>query len=163
MKVSYRLKEKDLFKYTLYMLFHYPDNRNFLLGITVVILLFMLIYNPNPYRILDWLLLSSILSLIIIWVRIKSLSKDINITGDLLIEIDENTIKETTAQRENTIKWEGIKCIKKDKHYIYIIINKREALVIPKRAFASQFEQENFLHFTHFYWKNAKKKVEAVA
>ena len=64
--------------------------------------------------------------------------------GRHTVKLEESAVAESTAVGEQRISWAGIDRIEHDPDYIYIYTTPMAAVVIPRRAFASPADAEEF-------------------
>lgn len=73
--------------------------------------------------------------------------------GEHTIEINEAGLIEKTNVNDGFCSWAGVKDVLSNKYYIFIFIDTLMAHIIPKRAFSSEEEAENFYQSALTYWK----------
>jgi hypothetical protein len=66
--------------------------------------------------------------------------------GRHTVKLDETGVVESTVVGEQRTSWAGIDRVEQDPDYIFIYTAPAAALVIPKRAFDSTLDAENFYH-----------------
>ena len=78
------------------------------------------------------------------------------ILGEHTIEISPEGLFEMTSVNESKHYWCGIRNVYSTDSYIFVFINKSVAHIIPKRAFKSNEESQNFLSLLNNYSGQAK-------
>jgi len=72
------------------------------------------------------------------------------------LSIKPEGIHQKTSLAEAMIQWSAICDIDQNKDVIGLFMDKRYALVVPKRTFATPAEAERFFATSHAYWRSAK-------
>lgn len=65
----------------------------------------------------------------------------------------------TTEELNMSVKWSQIRKVKQNRHFIFIFVNKQNNLAVPRRAFPSLSESENFFSHIHDYIGVAKRNT----
>lgn len=161
MEVKFEINRKDYWSFSKVVFLHVPVLRYTLLGFTLLItylMLFPMIKNPKlaiGYFVIDFIfifLLYHLLKLVIILIP----SRRAGVLGKHIISISAEGLRETTSVNDSIHKWSGIIRIKSNKKYIYIYTDNAAAHIIPKRAFPTEAEAEQFLANLKLFWKLAK-------
>ena len=114
---------------------------------------------------LERVLLVSVLSLFWIWGyplyywwaikrnhrRIYSNRENSGVIGSHFLAIEPKGVSEKSAVGESTTNWIGVERIEQDEKYLFIYIGPLQAHIIPKRAFASGQEADEFFELAQSY------------
>ena len=89
-----------------------------------------------------------------LWVLSTSTEKS-GTLGTHTYSLSEQGLHETTNHNDALHKWTGIQSVEKSNSYIMIRINSYLFHIIPRRAFSSDKEYEEYWTKAHGYWKQA--------
>jgi hypothetical protein len=168
MKISYEITREDYWNFTKYGILHIPNLRNqviesiltpsiivFWLGIREGLSTFNILFN-----IIEAIVLFS-LGMLYIKKSHAMKFKDSDKPGILCehtSEITVNGFREQTKFNDSFESWERVRHIESDKNYIYIYTCFSTGNLIPKRAFTSNEDAEQFYNTAVSYWKEHKEQ-----
>lgn len=163
MEISYEIRKYDYWNFIKYSMFHSTSTRN----MNIVIFLIMafifgqrIMKNPSPIlqdnisRFLFDLIVFGLLYYLLLW--ISYMVKSSNHLGSQTVTLSEDGIKESTPLNKGFYKWQGIRNIKSNNLYIFIFITDSMGIIIPKRAFPSVVEADNFLYTAHAFYNKSR-------
>jgi hypothetical protein len=76
--------------------------------------------------------------------------------GEHSLRFDSEGVSGKTAVSEGTIRWTGVLDIVETKKYFFMFVDTAVAFIIPKRAFASPADADQFFSTATSLWKAAK-------
>ena len=165
MEISYELTFYDYWNFNKFSIFHSPKIRNInfvLFLVFTVIIIQRIMKNPsdtlgaNLFSFLFQIIVFALLYYFILWSQALYVSKKSNILGDQTVTISEDGIIENTSFSKSFFKWHGIKYIKFNKLYFFIFLTDSTGIIIPKRAFTSDVESDNFLYTAKAFYNKSK-------
>lgn len=164
MKVTYELTREDFWNFNKFVTMSNPKYRfNYILSLAVPALAIAITLGFMG-RVLILILVATILGgslgayLIYMISKRRVLKLPISKPGTLgehTIEISVEGLAEKTEVNDSFYKWEGVRKIQTDKSYICFFIDTFMAYTIPKRAFSSSNDADNFYNTALGYWKRA--------
>jgi hypothetical protein len=166
MEVNYELTPDDLYAFQLRGLQKSPiarrSRRNMYIGILVALVILTIVpaigsdgfvisrvsigFLVIPFVIvvsLTWLIEKRMTRKAILQI-VKQEKSEKGQLGRHTVKLEETAVVESTAVGEQRISWAGIDRVEHDPDCIYIYTTPMSALVIPKRAFASAADAEEF-------------------
>ncbi len=157
MNVKYDINHKDYVNAMKYTLLNFPKSRKEIIKFIICLLVLNLIgllwvkslFQLPTVMFLVLYFIGSIVSIVHgIYSSLKKGEKAYRDRGGFFcehtIEINENGVRETTSIDERFVKWEVVSSIEQNTDYIFIFISKATFHVIPKRAFNSDIEANEF-------------------
>ena len=93
----------------------------------------------------------------------KRLAKRFNqagVLGQHVVTLSADGVRETSAVSESLTKWEGVHSVEANDTYVLIFLTELLVHVIPKRAFATQADADQFLSEALKHW-NAARRIAA--
>ncbi len=157
MKVKYNINHKDYIKTIKYGTLNVPkarkENIKFLvcfLSLMLIVFLWIrsLFQLPTVIFLSMYFIGSFICILHIIYSSLKKREKAHRDRGGFFcehtIEINEDGVRETTSIDEIFVKWEVVNSIDQNAEYIFIFLSEVTFYFIPKRAFKSNLEADEF-------------------
>lgn len=106
------------------------------------------------FYFIEWFIGWLILFIILIILAVPR--KDKGILTEHKISLSENGITEITAVNRSESSWNGISNVVQTKCFIFIYTSKRASHVIPKRAFPSKEDSDNFFQYALNQWQKAQ-------
>lgn len=163
MEVKTDITRRDLVQFNLYMLPHLRANF-ILVGVIGLGLLMFIVVLDVPDTLDSWLsavivslggAVGSVLvgfALSLVWMLFAASGKA-GVLGKHVYTISDQGFHERTQSIDTFHKWSGIQSLLKSNSYIFFRINSYLFYVIPKRAFSSEGEYEEFWNKANRYWK----------
>jgi hypothetical protein len=164
-KVTVNIRRSDLIKLSAYMLLRVRSNLIFALVIAAGIFV-CLVATVRSTDMRSWLIITTasiaggvagLLASFLIsltWILISSSEKN-GTLGIHVFTLSKRGLHESTRATEGLQKWLGIQSMQKSGSFIYIRINSYLFHLIPRRAFATERDFEEFWQKAHGYWKKA--------
>lgn len=166
MKVKIDINPVDYWNFNKFVMLKEPTaRRNFIITMIInpLIILTSLLFIGSILQIsisvvlIIAIILGAIADLHIIYKKrshiMKTSYNNQGILGEHTIEINEKGVRETTSVNDAFNKWEGIYKVTQNSEYIYIFLNSMLAHLIPKRAFNSIDEANEFYNKSVDFWK----------
>ncbi len=150
-----KLTKEDYVKYLL--------NRNMILLLSPLVILallvatiFSIVKDGFTFSTIIYLLpvLLFILSYVQMYRVITHTLKAQKEIKELKITFTDNEYKDSTDGEVNSLPYDKAYCYKETKKYLYVFVDKNNALIIPKR----EFEDEEITKITNAFSKKMKKK-----
>ena len=167
-KVHVDVTREDYWKFNLYGLIKVKSLRRMFIfnmsAMPVLMFVALMIFRiathiPVAVVILLAIVLGGLVDLLILYITkmriMKMPEKRSGILGEHTIEIDEKGIDETSPAGDVSYLWESISSIEQNKDYIFIFVSNLSGHIIPKRAFASVEDAEEFYRLATEYQKKA--------
>lgn len=171
MRVKFNIDRIDYWNFNKYTMLNIPKiRRNFILNmisVPIIILICLLFFKKSYDMTITVVFILTVIGgiigdlLLIGIVKLQVMKIPYNkdgLMGEHTIEIDEKGVRETTAVNDGFHLWEGIHSIKQDKEYIYIFLDSILAHIIPKKAFNSVNEANEFYNKSVEFWQYRKNR-----
>lgn len=161
MKITFKLRRDDLWNFNKYVISNAPVlKRSFIMGFAatpVLLLVVGIMMHLKPWLVAIETVAGGLIGayILILFAKqqlYKSIGNGKGVLGEHTIEIEPKGLRETTDVNQNFHKWNGVQSIESDKKYIYVFIGNYMAHIIPKSAFKSDEEAEEFLNTAISYW-----------
>lgn len=168
MKVTFQITRKDIWKQRWWA----QQNITFCRNFNIIFYLYWLWQFSNTVPkdkgmlvVLIYMLLVSILFIVFL-VALNSVlfvidfylsNKRSGLICEHSVEITVDGLREKTEANDTFRQWEYIDKIKANKKYIYYCVG-RQHLGIPKKAFESDLEAEQFFQKALLFWLESRKK-----
>lgn len=166
MKVKVDINRIDYWNYNKYAMLKVPKLRfNFILNmiaipVSIFITLLFLLNIPIANVLIITIIGGCIGDLLVInitkWQIMRLPYNKVGLLGEHTIEINEKGVRETTSVNDGFQTWEGIQSVEQDKAYIYIFLDSILAHIIPKIAFNSIAEANEFFNKSVEFWKKER-------
>ncbi len=165
MQISADIRRSDLAKFNLYCLPRLRSNWIFV-GIVAAGMFAYTVATTSPLNTFALLGVAAVsivggVSVLLagfvcsfLWVLSTSTEKS-GTLGTHTYSLNEQGLHETTKFNDALHKWTGIRSVEKSDSYIFIRINSYLFHLIPRRAFSSNKEYEEFWSKAYGYWKQA--------
>ena len=125
-------------------------NRTIIIGLLTVIILQYLLNRPE-FNLIATVISTIACIVIYIFMIYRSLNRTKNIPdsdgtilGQKEMEFKDDRIIYSTKNSQGTCEWASIKSLKENSTAFYLYMDTNMAMLIPKRSFISNQEQENF-------------------
>lgn len=169
MEVRFFLTREDLRHLLKYATFRRGFYRVLLLILVViliaaVIIFFGFVFTPAPsspeniaVNILPWLFLFILIPLLIIFRWRRTAARGAGRGGEYRISIHPEGVREQTDLGSALRSWQAFKSIEQDEYNLYFVSDTMSSRVfmslpIPRRAFATPQDAEQFLNQARTYW-----------
>ncbi|SMF92461.1 YcxB-like protein [Paenibacillus uliginis N3/975] len=160
MKVVADLTKEDFWKFNKYVMFNLPKYKISmiisLLSIPIsCIVISKLLGSSWVYAIVAGVIIGGLADVLFLY-RIKGRTMKLvkahdGILGEHLIEINGAGLFDSTARSQSKCFWDGIHELRQDKENIYIFVNNLQATIVPRRSFADQAEEAEFIQNVQQY------------
>ncbi|MEW6735715.1 MAG: YcxB family protein [Acidobacteriota bacterium] len=168
-EITYSLTANDHFQFVVYHLFRRLSTQLFF-GCSLIYSIYMVYSSIETEFFLVKLITSIIvtvlwflpfigLMLIIFYFQAKSKKNKTRITKYKLIVSDKFIIEESEYKRDQ-YNWNAIQKISQNKKYIFIFDSGSSAILIPKRFFRDQIQENQFIELINSYWNKNKMANE---
>ena len=165
MQVTTDLRRSDLIWLNAYMLFRLRSNLIFIVVVAVSVFAYLAATGcPTDFRSWSIITISSVAGgvggllagflISLTYVLLSSNEKNGTLGGHVYTLSPEGLHESTTAN-EALHKWSGIQSVQKSGKYIHIRINSYLFHLIPRRAFGTEKEFQEFWEKANEYWKQA--------
>ncbi|MEL7656790.1 MAG: YcxB family protein [Bacillota bacterium] len=167
MKVTFEITLKDMWKQMWWLRWHMPIHRN---SIIVFGLIWLWLFRGNMpvgkgsavffyilFVIMLYIVLQAAIYTVFFAIDLYRLTKRRGVICEHSVEITDDGLREQTEANDSFSRWESIDLIKANKKYIYYCSG-YGCLGIPKRAFGSELEAEQFLQKALSLWKEHRGK-----
>lgn len=151
-----KLTKKDYITYLI--------NRNIVLLLSPIIIIalvvaaiFAIVYDGFSFTVLIYLLpvLLFIASYLQMYKVIKYTLKSQQEINELKITLTDNEYKDVTNGESNSLTYDKAYCYKETKNYLYIFVDKYNALILPKR----EFEENELSKIKETFNKKMRKEA----
>lgn len=132
------------------------------IGMPILFLLFQILFNlPIVVRVVLYIIfmfLYFVCLYIVKKIQILSILKHdkTGIVGEHTVKINEEGISDATPFGSEYHTWRGILLTAENKDYVFVFINTASVNIIPKRAFETKGEAEEFYNKTVEYWNGRR-------
>lgn len=93
--------------------------------------------------------------------RQSDLRHGVDPLGPRIVTIDENRIAETTPDHNGSIAWSRVERVTHAPKHLFVYLTSLPecviCFIIPRRAFATESEFEDFCRTAHEYWETARR------
>jgi hypothetical protein len=79
--------------------------------------------------------------------RLLDSGRNLTLLGSKSVVFDNDKVTEVTECSTSTILWSAFECFKENNEYFFLFQNTNQAIIIPKRAIATDIEVENLKLF----------------
>ncbi|WP_041701573.1 YcxB family protein [Gottschalkia acidurici] len=175
MEASYEVRKTHLVDFSMYNIKNSKEIKRiiniqrFLTPLIFFIICFIIGKSSN--ELTKWLIVFG--ALYISWVIIypmwymkavkKNIQKDMNkasdqeVVGNCTLRLEESGVIEESNTRVNETKWKNIEKLVETQEYLFVYNTENSAYVVPKEAFASESDKEDY---TNMLKKYSKKELE---
>lgn len=165
MKVTFNWTKKDMWKQMWWLQWNRPMYRNMHVVMCLIFVGFLakdVVDSTNMLAsitsivilILQYIVIQGTLLLLLLVINLYTMSKAHGLICKHSIEISEEGIREQTEVNNSFHLWKTIDMIKVNKKYIYYFGRGAGGLGIPKNAFTTAMEAEQFSNEFLLHWKN---------
>lgn len=167
MEIVAEITRWDLVRFNLYFLPRIRSNLIFY-GIVVLLLFVIFVTSTPPERSLNWpmavlvslsggvMALAVCFVVSLIWIFL-GLRQNSGCLGEHYFKLTERGFHESTEFNETLHKWAGIQSVSKSNRFIFVRISNFLFHIIPRRAFGTEAEFEEFWTKLNLNWKQAEK------
>lgn len=176
MEVKFDLTNDDYWKFNKYAMFSkQPFKRTMIINLIlfpIIIFAASVVIVPKIFTDISFIIilivaivysvLADFLFIYFLKRRVIKMIKnnEVGTLGKHIIKIDKNGMSETSPVNEGSMSWGMIFSIDQSDEYIFIFLNALSGFVVPKRAFDTDVETEEFYNKAVEYW-NAARNVNA--
>ena len=169
-KFSFTLDYNDYFEFNKYHLLNNSKNRRAITILRLLIPCMFAFFIGLTMRRGD-ITREYVIFVVLVWIALSALwimsikplfsitmkynlkhSKNVNnqiFNTAITLIFEKNSVTRITAESETTTKYKTLQRIGETKNSVYIYINDTKAILIPKSAFASGTEKQQFIDFVH--------------
>lgn len=170
MNISYELTKDDYIEFNLFHLKHSKTIRKTLFVQRYIVSVLFLIMPFITYRFSEipltyWV--SVFIIVYLLWVvyypkyfrksvkrrilRMIEEGKNESILGSKRLDVNSEGIVEKSRNNEVKTNWDSIESIEETEKYIFIYVSAVSAYIVPKRAFKTPADNENFINTVNSY------------
>lgn len=170
MKVTTEIRRIDLFKVNIYRQFRTKFIWAWMAFLAGFLCLSFTSRN-SPSEVLPWVIviIGSCIFVVIVHVVLLTIILTLKylfssgemsgITGTHVYSLSVAGVHESTIANHGFSKWSSIQSVVRTSSYIYIKLNSDLFHIIPRRAFCSDLEYNEFWRTAHDYWRQAEKQT----
>ncbi|MDQ2687495.1 MAG: YcxB family protein [Armatimonadota bacterium] len=163
MEITFCLTEQDIFRYRCYLLTHdYGYSvRQFVPILLVVFFLWFNHYQESLlFRLFSVLVVTPLaLGLYLLVMRAQvhqELRSSPGVFGQKTVTLGKYDLRWASPNGHYYFHWTNFSVLVDQGDYIYLLLSKRKALIIPKRAFEAAAQTQRFLMISLDRWQRAK-------
>ena len=167
MRVSYRIKFIDLILFNIYHWFHSPFMLGFFAVLFSIITLLnwqavtkqadehSLFVNVFTFAVLEFVFVAVIVIVLLLTVIVGNISKmNKTVLTDCAITLNPDSIFAESKYARAEYQWNAVQKLAQNSKYLFLYVMQHGAVIIPKRAFQSNQELENF-------WQECQARVKS--